>query len=75
MHDAELEVPGRASGPSHDVRQQNSSLIEGPTIARQLYIENSAVAQKWPAIDFVSYGAPAPIGSTKLIPVSGSYSD
>jgi Tfp pilus assembly protein PilX len=59
----------------NDVRQQQSSLIEGPTISRQLYLENSAVAQKWPSIDFVSYGAPAPIGSTKLIPISGSFSD
>jgi Tfp pilus assembly protein PilX len=58
-----------------DVRQQQTALIEGPTISRQLYLENSSVAQKWPPIDFVSYGAPAPIGSTKLIPVSGSWSD
>ncbi len=59
----------------NDTRQRNSSLIEGPTISRQLYLDNSAVAQVWPSIDFVSYGAPAPIGSTKLIPVSGTYSD
>jgi hypothetical protein len=59
----------------NDTRQQNNSLIEGPTISRQLYLENSAVAQKWPSIDFVSYGAPAPIGSTKLIPISGTFSE
>lgn len=57
-----------------DVRQQQSALIEGPIISRQLYIENSSTAQKWPPIDFVSYGAPAPIGATKLIPISGSWS-
>jgi Tfp pilus assembly protein PilX len=59
----------------NDVRQSQTALIEGPVIARQYYIENSSIAQKWPPIDFVSYGAPAPIGSTKLVPVSGSWSN
>jgi hypothetical protein len=57
-----------------DVRQANSALIEGPTISRQLYLLQSSTAQKWPSIDFVSYGAPAPIGSTKLIPITGTWS-
>jgi Tfp pilus assembly protein PilX len=59
----------------NNVSQQQSSLIEGPTISRLLILGNSATAQKWPSIDFVSYGAPAPIGSTRLIPISGTYSD
>jgi hypothetical protein len=60
---------------NNDTRQQNDSLIEGPTISRQLYLQNSAVAQVWPSIDFVSYGAPAPIGATKLVPITGTFSD
>jgi hypothetical protein len=59
----------------NDVTEQNNSLIEGPIIARQLYFQNSTIASKWPAIDFVSYGAPAPIGSTKLVPISGTFSE
>ncbi len=57
----------------NDTHQRNSSLIEGPVISRQLYLENSTVAHKWPPIDFVSYGAPAPIGAVKLVAVSGTY--
>jgi Tfp pilus assembly protein PilX len=59
----------------NDAKQEQSSLIEGPTIARQIYLKNSAVAQVWPSIDFVSYGAPAPIGSVTLVPISGTFSD
>ena len=57
----------------NDIEQENSTLIEGPMIARRIEFENSAVAQKWPPIDFIADGAPAPIGATKLIPVSGTY--
>ena len=60
---------------TNDIQQSQSSLIEGPTISRLLYLNNSSVAQVWPAIDFVSYGSPAPIGSTKLIPITGTYTD
>lgn len=60
---------------TNDIQQSQSSLIEGPTISRLLYLNNSSVAQVWPAIDFVSYGAPAPIGSAKLVPITGTYTD
>jgi Tfp pilus assembly protein PilX len=56
-----------------DVRQMNSAVIEGPVIADSLIFENFTEAQNWPPIDFVADGAPAPIGSTKLIPVSGTW--
>ncbi len=56
-----------------DVVQQNNTLIEGPVIADELRFQNYTTSSKWPPIDFVADGAPAPIGSTKLIPVSGSW--
>ena len=59
----------------NDISQSQSSMIEGPEIARQIIFGQSSVAQKWPSIDFVSYGSPAPIGSTKLIPISGTFTD
>lgn len=57
-----------------DVLQENTSMIEGPVIADEIKFENYTTAQQWPPIDFVADGAPAPIGSTKLIPVSGTWS-
>jgi Tfp pilus assembly protein PilX len=56
-----------------DVQQTQSSLLEGPIIARQFYLGNSATAGKWPPIDFIADGAPAPIGSTKIVPLSGTW--
>jgi hypothetical protein len=58
----------------NDIIQQQDSLIEGPMIARKITYGQGTVAQKWPPIDFVGDGAPAPTGQTKLIPVSGTWS-
>ena len=57
-----------------NITVSNSSIVEGPLIGEQLQFSNSIDAHKWPAIDFIADGAPAPIGSTKLIPISGTWS-
>ena len=57
-----------------DFREENSSILQGPVIARQLYFENSAQTNKWVPVWALNPGTPAVPGAMTLTPVADSWS-
>ena len=56
-----------------DFKEENSSILQGPVIARQLYFENSAQTNKWVPVWAINPGTPSATTATKIMPVQDSW--
>jgi len=57
----------------NDFREENSSTMQGPVVARQLYFENYAASVKWVPIWAYVTGTPSDATSTTVVQVESSW--